>query len=216
MAGPLNDDGVAKKAGGNAGLPPELADLLGKRIGNFVLSKVLGQGGMGAVFEAEHPALGKQVAIKFLSPLFANAPDMASRFLAEARTAASLQHPNIVDILDFGEFEERPYYVMQRLQGSDLAVRIKQQGRFPVEDVGAYLTQIGSALDLAHGRGVIHRDLKPANVFVLAGTPLRVKLLDFGIAEIARARRVADAHPIRADSRHAEPHGAGAGARIHQ
>src|SRR5258708_2621125 len=157
---------------------------------------MLGQGGMGAVVQAEHPAIGKKVAIKFLSRTLMATPDMAARFLEEARTAASLRHPNIVDIHDFGEFNDRPYYVMEFLNGMDLAASMKQKGRFPVDQVAAHLSQIGEALDLAHGRGVIHRDLKPANVFVLAGSPLRVKLLDFGIAK----SMVADGRQSRTQS----------------
>jgi serine/threonine-protein kinase len=168
---------------GDTVVPAEVAELIGQRVGNVVISRLLGQGGMGAVLQAEHPAIGKKVAIKFLSRTLMATPDMASRFLEEARTAASLRHPNIVDIHDFGEFNERPYYVMEFLHGMDLAAKMKQEGRFPVDQVAAHLSQIGEALDLAHGRGVIHRDLKPANVFVLAGLPLRIKLLDFGIAK---------------------------------
>src|SRR5437899_3033099 len=171
------------KKGAGAPVPDDVAELIGRRVGNFVISRVLGQGGMGAVLEAEHPTLGKQVAVKFLSRSLATTVDMANRFLDEARTAASLQHPNIVDILDFGEIDERPYYVMELLQGSDLAAKLKERGRFRVDEVVEYLTQIGAALDLAHGRGVIHRDLKPANVFVLRDPPVRIKLLDFGIAK---------------------------------
>jgi serine/threonine-protein kinase len=85
--------------------PPEFRELIGKRVGDFVLSAVLGQGGMGVVLLAEHPALGKQVAVKFLNRMLASMPEMSARFLKEARSAASLQHPNIVDILDFGEID---------------------------------------------------------------------------------------------------------------
>ncbi len=177
------DEGAAEKAVVDAGAASDVAELIGKRLGNFVISRVIGQGGMGAVLMAEHPALGKQVAVKFLSRQLAVSHDMNDRFLGEARMAASLQHPNIVDILDFGELDDRPYYVMELLHGMDLAQAIKQRGRFGVEETGAYLAQIAAALDLAHGRGVIHRDLKPANVFVLKGSPLRIKLLDFGIAK---------------------------------
>ncbi len=163
---------------------PELAQLIGKRVGNFVLSSVLGQGGMGAVLLAEHPALGRRVAVKFLSRMLAAMPEMSARFLDEARSAASLQHPNIVDILDFGMLDHQPYYVMEHLQGADLSRVLATKRRLPPEEVCAYLLQVGAALELAHARGIVHRDLKPANVFVREGAPLHIKLLDFGIAKL--------------------------------
>lgn len=167
--------------------PKDLADLRGKRVGNFVVSQFLGQGGMGAVFVAEHPALGKQVAVKFLDRWLASRADTAKRFLEEARLAAALQHPNIVDILDFGELDGCPYYVMELLLGSDLSRVVAERKKRSPREVGEYLRQIGAGLDAAHARGVVHRDLKPANVFVLAGEPLRIKLLDFGIAKVMSA-----------------------------
>jgi HD-like signal output (HDOD) protein len=171
-----------------ADVPPEYRDLIGKRVGNFVLSSVLGQGGMGAVLLAEHPALGKRVAVKFLSRMLASMPEMSARFLDEARSAASLQHPNIVDILDFGEMDRQPYYVMEHLPGTDLSKVLATRKRMPSAEVGDYVEQIASALEVAHARGIIHRDLKPANVFVREGSPLRVKLLDFGIAKVMDSR----------------------------
>jgi HD-like signal output (HDOD) protein len=179
---------VQERKGGPDDVPPEYRELLGKRVGNFVLSSVLGQGGMGAVLLAEHPALGKRVAVKFLSRMLASMPEMSARFLDEARAAASLQHPNIVDILDFGELDRQPYYVMEHLPGSDLSKVLARRKRFAPDEVGAYLEQIGSALEVAHRRGIVHRDLKPANVFVREGSPLRVKLLDFGIAKVMDSR----------------------------
>src|SRR3954462_11922115 len=103
-----------------ARLPVEISSFLGKRVGNFLISSFLGQGGMGTVFAAEHPALGRRVAVKFLSRALATFPEMATRFVEEARTAASLRHANIVDIFDFGELDGRPYYVMEFLEGRDL------------------------------------------------------------------------------------------------
>ncbi len=169
----------------------EARELLGRRVGNFVISHVLGQGGMGTVFAAEHPALGRQVAIKFLSRSLASVPEMTTRFLDEARVAAGLRHPNVVEILDFGELDKRPYYVMEMLEGEDLAAIMTARQRFDATEVGAYLAQIGAALDAAHAHGVIHRDLKPANVFVLKGESLQTKLLDFGIAKLTDARLAA-------------------------
>jgi HD-like signal output (HDOD) protein len=171
----------------NDAWPKDLADLRGKRVGNFVVSKFVGQGGMGAVFVAEHPALRKQVAVKFLDRWLASRADTAKRFLEEARLAAALKHPNIVDILDFGELDGCPYYVMELLLGSDLSRLVAERRKRSPRLVGEYLRQIGAGLNAAHERGVVHRDLKPANVFLLEGEPLRIKLLDFGIAKVMSA-----------------------------
>jgi HD-like signal output (HDOD) protein len=142
---------------------------------------------MGVVLLAEHPALGKQVAVKFLKRMLASMPEMSARFLKEARSAASLQHPNIVDILDFGEIDQQPYYVMEHLRGVDLSKVLAARRRFSLDEVGEHVQQIGSALEAAHARGIVHRDLKPANVFVREGKPLHIKLLDFGIAKVMDA-----------------------------
>lgn len=139
---------------------------------------------MGSVFVAKHPQLGREVAVKFLSQELSSYPDLTQRFLSEARIAAKLKHPNIVDILDFGDLEGRFYYVMELLRGHDLGVRMKAQQRFSPREVLEYVRQICSALEAAHRAGVVHRDLKPANVFVLEGQPLRVKLVDFGVAKV--------------------------------
>src|SRR5580693_1065217 len=117
---------------------------------------------MGAVSRAEHRALGKQVAVKFLSRMLASMPEMSARFLEEARSAASLQHPNIVDILDFGELHGQPYYIMEHLQGRDLSKVLAAGRRLSPDEVWEHLEQIGGALDVAHARGIVHRDLKPA------------------------------------------------------
>ncbi len=172
------------------GTPPNEAQdresegLIGKRIGNYIISKTLGRGGMGVVFVAEHPSIGRRVAVKFLARSYAASSEMSARFSEEARTAASLQHPNVVDILDFGELDGRPYYVMELLEGEDLAAVIKREKRFSVSEITRYLEPVAAALDAAHARGIVHRDLKPANIFVLSGSPPRVKLMDFGIAKL--------------------------------
>ncbi len=161
-----------------------VARLVGRRVGNYVLDRPLARGGMGSVCVAKHPQLGREVAVKFLSQELSSYPDLTQRFLSEARIAARLKHPNIVDILDFGDLEGRFYYVMELLRGHDLGVRMKTQHRFSPREVLEYVRQICSALEAAHRAGVVHRDLKPANVFVLEGQPLRVKLVDFGVAKV--------------------------------
>ena len=142
---------------------------------------------MGEVVAADHPALGRTVAIKFLSRRLSADPTIAVRFLSEARTMANLRHPNIVDIFDFGELDGRPYYVMELLEGADLEAVMAARGRFAPQQAEPYVKQICAALEAAHRQNVVHRDLKPANIFVLGGEPPRIKLMDFGIAKILTA-----------------------------
>jgi serine/threonine-protein kinase len=161
--------------------------VIGKRVGNYVVERSLARGGMGAVFIAKHPALGRQVAVKFLGRDDEVPPDHAKRFLDEACITASLHHPNIVDIFDFGELEGRLYYVMELLQGQDLAAAIKSTHTFHIDQIQSYLDQICAGLEAAHAVGIVHRDLKPSNIFVLEGHPTRIKLMDFGVAKVMSA-----------------------------
>jgi eukaryotic-like serine/threonine-protein kinase len=158
--------------------------MVGKCIGNYVIERVLAHGGMGAVYVARDRSLGRQAAVKFVGQGSECEADTARRFLEEARITASLQHPNIVTIFDYGELEGRLYYVMELLAGSDLAVLMRSKKRFDIEQVRNCLDQICSGLHAAHAIGIVHRDLKPGNIFVLEGEPLRIKLMDFGVAKI--------------------------------
>jgi serine/threonine protein kinase/HD-like signal output (HDOD) protein len=160
------------------------AEVIGRRVGNYVVERTLAQGGMGSVFVARHPTLGREAAVKFLGHDLEAPPELTKRFLDEARITANLRHPNIVDIFDFGELDGRLYYVMELLDGCDLSQELKRRGRFSFADTLELLTQLSEGLAAAHAVGVVHRDLKPANVFVLSGEPLRVKLMDFGIAKV--------------------------------
>lgn len=168
----------------------DLSELIGCQVGNYVIERPLARGGMAVVYLAKHPGLGREVAVKLLSPEYQNDVDLNRRFLQEARVTAGFRHPHIVEIYDLGELDGRAYYTMERLIGVDLASQIAKQGRFSPVEVAAYLAQICSALDVAHQIGVVHRDLKPANVFVVNEDPLHLKLMDFGIAKVREARAV--------------------------
>jgi eukaryotic-like serine/threonine-protein kinase len=157
---------------------------IGKRVGNYVVDRPLARGGMGSVYVARHPHLGREVAVKFLAAEVSAQPELAARFLAEARVTASLNHPNIVEILDFGELDGVLYYAMELLRGKSLRVAMREQGRFSAEALKPYVEQICWALEAAHRAGIVHRDLKPANILVLEGDPLRIKLVDFGVAKL--------------------------------
>lgn len=160
-------------------------DLIGQTVGNYVISEKLGAGGMGAVYLAEHPHLGKKVAVKVLHSHFSTTSDVADRFLIEAKAIAKIEHPNIIDVYDFGVLgDSQLYYIMERLLGHELVEVMKAQPKMTCPEVFPYLRQIASALDAAHAEGIVHRDLKPSNIFVQDGNPPKIKLLDFGIAKM--------------------------------
>ncbi|MFH0737342.1 MAG: serine/threonine-protein kinase [Candidatus Micrarchaeota archaeon] len=144
------------------------------------------EGGMGEVFSAEDTRLGKTVAIKMLPAGFAGRTDLAQRFVQEARVTAQLAHENIVDITDL-VVDKPPFYVMELLQGRDIASLLRHEGRMAWDERSkVMLLQICSALAAAHENGVVHRDIKPENVFLVERRETRefVKILDFGIAKL--------------------------------
>lgn len=162
-----------------------MSDLEGKLIGTHVIKERIGRGKMSSVYRAEHPDLGRQVAIKLLAPHLAMQLQIANRFRLEARLAAMLQHPNIIDIYDFGFTSDNvPYYVMELLRGRTLAADLAGKGQLSPHDALPYLKQICSALELAHGQGIVHRALRPSNIFVMDAEMLLIKILDFGLARM--------------------------------
>ena len=162
--------------------------LLGKTVGGrYRVRGVLGEGGMGTVFEAEHVALGRSVAVKVLHATQATKRDSIRRFQQEARAAGAIGHPNICGVIDLGTLDDgSPYIVMERLLGETLADRVASEGGLPFEDVIDILIQVLSGLVAAHEQQIVHRDIKPENVFLTqrVGCPPLVKLLDFGISKM--------------------------------
>jgi serine/threonine-protein kinase len=158
----------------------------GDAVGHYRVHELLGEGGMGTVFRVEHVALGRMYALKVLrSRVIERDATAAQRFLREARTAARVRHPNIVDVFDFGHLPDgRPYFVMELLEGESLADRVAR-GALPPHEVVAIARQLASALLAAHERGVIHADVTPSNALVVSGEEPHVKLVDFGLAELA-------------------------------
>ncbi len=150
------------------------------------LVRFIGEGGMGAVYEAVHVRLSKRrFAIKILKAMQTGSTTPYARFKREAEIATSLGHPNIVDVLDFYETEDgRPCMVMELLQGEDLESLLHRVGRLEAPQLLPILKQVGAALQAVHDRSVVHRDLKPANIFLVTGDRGQVKLLDFGISKI--------------------------------
>jgi eukaryotic-like serine/threonine-protein kinase len=158
----------------------------GTLAGAYVLKKELASGGGGTVYEALHKILGRRVAVKVLRRQLAASPQMVARFVQEARAVNMIKHPNIVDVVDFGELPDgRPFHVMELLEGIDLRTILNERGRFPAAEVLEILEPVCSALQAAHDQGIVHRDLKASNIFIMqAGDKRVVKLLDFGIAKL--------------------------------
>ncbi|MBX3275125.1 MAG: serine/threonine protein kinase [Sandaracinaceae bacterium] len=159
----------------------------------YRLDRILGRGGMGVVYAGVHTWTERPVAVKVLRADRVGSPELLARFFQEARTAATLRHPNVIDVLDMGEDEDRTaFLVMELLEGENLEERLARAGRLSAEDALALLLPVIDALALAHERGIIHRDLKPENVFLSAAHDGRVvpKLLDFGIAKLLEGSSV--------------------------
>src|SRR5438270_7428941 len=163
-------------------------EMIGRVVGSWRVVKLLGEGGMGAVYLGEHPAIGSKVAIKMLHAQYATKQTVVDRFFNEARSVNLIGHDNIVKILDFDVTDEgRHYFVMEFLHGVPLQALLKSGRPVPLERAGPILLQCCRALQAAHDRGIVHRDFKPDNVFLVeqAGRRDVVKLVDFGIAKLA-------------------------------
>jgi serine/threonine protein kinase len=168
--------------------PPPARDIAGTLLlDRYRLIKKLGEGGMGAVYLAEHVTIKKRCAIKVLNPEYAHKADLVERFLQEARAASMIAHENVVEITDFGAAPNGSvFFVMEMLVGEDLADTIKREAPMPWSRVAPMALQICRALGAAHAKGVIHRDMKPENCFRIerSGNPDFIKVLDFGIAKV--------------------------------
>ncbi|HEY3226284.1 MAG TPA: protein kinase [Planctomycetota bacterium] len=153
----------------------------GATFGKFEIVGVIGRGGMGTVYRARHAGLGREVALKILSARLASDPEFVRRFEREARTLASLEHPNIVAVHDTGVEAGAPYLVMEFVEGVSLR-RLLAERRLPPEEALGIVPQLCEALEYAHARGVVHRDVKPENILI--DTKGRTKIADFGLAFI--------------------------------
>ncbi len=165
--------------------------MIGTTLGSYKVLSEIGSGGMGVVYLAEHTLLGRKAAVKLLR---ADMPDeYVERFFNEAKAAASLHHPGLVDVFDFGHATDgSAYIVMEFLPGESLAERLAREPKLPVPLALVITRAVALALAVAHEQGIIHRDLKPGNIFLVpdneAAAGLRTKVLDFGIAKLMRDR----------------------------
>ena len=164
-------------------------------LGSYRIVSKLGEGGMGAVFLAEHTLLGRRAAVKVLHPALSANPDVVQRFFNEARAATAIADPGIVQVFDFGYATDaahanpQAYIVMELLEGEALDARVRRLGRLAPADALRILRQVATSLHAAHARGIVHRDLKPENIFLVVDREVaggeRAKILDFGIAKLS-------------------------------
>jgi eukaryotic-like serine/threonine-protein kinase len=160
---------------------------VGQTIGNYKITAKLGEGGMGIVFLAEHPVIGKKVAMKAIHPELSRNAEVVSRFMIEAKSVNQIGHEHIVDISDFGTTSDGEFYfVMEYLQGQAMAERLKQVTKLPPAQALKIAAQVADALGASHEHGIIHRDLKPENIYLVARGANKdfVKVLDFGLAKL--------------------------------
>ncbi len=164
---------------------PEIDPLIGLDLGGYVVSRLMASGGMGLVYEARHPAIGRRAAVKVLKPELAADTQWSARFLTEARAIAALNHRNIVEILNFGQTPDgRQFMMMAFLDGESLESLVARAAPLPPALALNLAEQVLNGLAEAHKKGVVHRDLKPSNVWLVKehSGELLVKLLDFGLA----------------------------------
>src|SRR5262245_29359797 len=167
--------------------------IIGQTVGNYLVTQKLGEGGMGSVYLAEHPTIGKKVALKVLHAEFASNPEVADRFFTEAKAVNAIGHPNIVDIVDYGVLQTGQggrdrlvYFIMEYLSGATLSQVVRTDSPLPPERALTIAMQVADALAASHKSSIVHRDLKPDNIILIQRGRERdfVKLLDFGIAKL--------------------------------
>jgi eukaryotic-like serine/threonine-protein kinase len=186
VSNPTQPEGIGATApAGTEDMPP------GTLVGEYKIESRLGQGGMGTVYAARHPVIGKRVAVKVLSYFFSRDAGLVKRFTDEARAVNKIGHPNIIDVFSFGRLADgRQYFVMEYLEGETMTAWL-DRGAPPFAESRRFLLQICEALEAAHREGIVHRDLKPDNIWIARpkhGEPY-TKVLDFGLAKLMDAEQ---------------------------
>ncbi|HLK90693.1 MAG TPA: serine/threonine-protein kinase [Polyangia bacterium] len=157
--------------------------------GNYRLTRLLGQGAMGTVYEGHHMGAGKRVAVKVMHRELLAYPELLARFKREAKVTSELSHPNVVSVFGIGmTLAEQPYLVMEFLEGEDLQTRLERTGALPLPTVVQIVNQVAAALTVAHAAGVVHRDLKTDNVFLVRepDDAVHAKVVDFGLSKLLK------------------------------
>ena len=175
----------------------------------YQIHKRIGRGGMADVFSARDLLLDRQVAIKVLFPEFATDANFVERFRREAQSAASLSHPNIVSVYDWGKYEGTYFIAMEEVQGRTLAEILSTNKQLTAKQAAEIASEVAAALGFAHDNHVAHRDIKPANILI--GSNGQVKVADFGIARAMNAPDRGQPHPGRLGHGHGDVLLAGAG-----
>ncbi len=175
-----------------AGTRATVGGMIGETLGSYRVTAKLGEGGMGAVYAAEHVVLGRRAAIKLLLPSLSSNQELVQRFFNEARATATLDHPGLVQVLDYGHTPGgSAFLVMELLAGETIARRLQRVGRLDYASAAGFCRQAAAAVGVAHAAGIVHRDLKPDNLFLVRDAEValgeRVKVLDFGIAKLTDA-----------------------------
>jgi serine/threonine protein kinase len=178
IAGGMVSEDVPQAPGGFAA---------GARIAGYLLEEQIGQGGMAVVFRALDERLGRRVALKILAPALAADEAFRQRFIRESRAAAAVDDPHIIPVLDAGEAGGALFIAMRYARGGDVRSLVDQLGPLPAGRAAEIISQVASALDAAHGSGLVHRDVKPANMLLDADggrdRPDHVYLSDFGLSK---------------------------------
>jgi len=187
--GTLTEPGAPTRGAASDELAP------GTSVGEYIIDREIGSGGMGVVYAAAHPVIGKRVAVKTIKRDRCANQRAVARFVNEARAVNQIGHPNIVDVFAFGTLDDgRSYLIMELLDGESVRARLDRTPPLTLDEISHIVPRMCRALEAAHAAGIVHRDLKPENVFLadVPGEPPQVKLLDFGIAKLDEPNEIID------------------------
>jgi serine/threonine protein kinase len=194
----IDSQGSANADGAELASPTLAANA---RFGAYVVRERIGRGAMGSVYRAVHDLLGKTVALKVLEPVLLGNTEARQRFLREAQVAASIKHPNVIEVTDVGVVGDTPYLVMELLEGTDLQQHLRAHGPLSELELTQLAAPLCAALGAAHDRGIVHRHLEPTNIFLAleANGQVVPKILDFGISKRSSVRTDVDLRSIPLD-----------------